>query len=96
MAIPENAANKAAALVTANEIMKPYMQVKQFNNIGYYPFTPYELMDEEGREAYDAIQWTDGLIEPSKMQDYYVPNVHGQNNDLVEQIWAEEVNGKQQ
>ncbi len=94
MAIPSNAANKAAALVTMNELMKPYMQVAQFNAVGYYPFSTYENMDAEGQEAYDAIEWTDGLIEPEEMNDYAISQVNGENNDLIEELWMEEVNGQ--
>ena len=94
MAIPKNAGNLAAALVTVNEIMKPVIQVSQFEAVGYYPFTPYDMMDDEGKAAYDEIKWTDGLIEPTKMDPYAIANIHGQNNDTLEEIWAEEVNGK--
>lgn len=94
MAIPKNAGNLAAALVTVNEIMKPAIQVSQFEAVGYYPFTPYDMMDAEGKAAYDEIKWTEGLIPPTEMDDYAIANIHGKNNDLLEEIWDEEVNGK--
>ena len=94
MAIPKNAANLAAALVTVNEMMTPVVQISQFENVGYYPFTPYDQMDEAGKAAYDKIDWKEGLIEPTKMDPYAIANIHGKNNDLLEEIWNEEVNGK--
>ena len=52
------------------------------------------MMDEEGKTAYDEIEWTDGLIEPTKLDPFAIANIHGENNDTLEELWMEEVNGK--
>lgn len=94
LTIPANAAHKAAALVACNEIMEPYIQMTQFEKVGYYPFSPYELMTPEAQKMYDAIDWDAGLIPPDEMNPYIVPQANGQNNDTIEDLWHEEVYGK--
>ncbi len=94
MAIPKNATNPAAAMVAINAIMDPAIQISQFQKVGYYPFTPYELMEDEQKAEYDKIDWSVGLLNPVDMLPYTIPQANGQNNDLIEEIWAEEVLNK--
>lgn len=94
LAIPANAANKAAALVSINAIMEPHLQITQFKQVGYYPFSPRSLMTPEQQAEYDTIDWSDHLIEPSLMEPYIIPQANGQNNDTIEDIWHEEIYGK--
>lgn len=94
LAIPSNAANKAAALVAINAIMDPLIQISQFETVGYYPFSDYEFLNPEQQAAFDNIKWGPGVIKPQEMLPYYVPQANGQNNDLIEEIWFEEVLNK--
>jgi putative spermidine/putrescine transport system substrate-binding protein len=94
LAIPINAAHKAAALVALNEIMGPDIQLTQFKELGYYPVCDMNRLSDEQRASFDEVVLGPGMMDVDKMAPYGIPQASGANITLLEELWLEEVVGK--
>ncbi|MDR1089021.1 MAG: ABC transporter substrate-binding protein [Coriobacteriales bacterium] len=94
LAIPKNAANKAAALVAINAMGMPDMQASDMEVNGFIPILDSTRLTDAERAMFDRIDLGEAMIPPSQLEPYALPLPSGKNIDLITEIWRDEVVGK--
>lgn len=93
-AIPFNAPNRAGALVAINEMLSPEMQLAKLE-IGEEPaVTDLTKLTSEQREAFAAVDLGPNNLSAQVLADHRLPEYSGAIEQIITQIWLEEVVGK--
>ena len=93
LAVPFNAPNKAAALVVINEILSPEMQVTKYDPKvwGDLPVTDPELLSEEQKQLFDAVDIGDSVIPQDELLNKRLPEMSAKLVPIIQEIWREEI-----
>ncbi|GAA0176796.1 ABC transporter substrate-binding protein [Clostridium sediminicola] len=93
LAIPFNAPNKAAALVTINHILSPEIQVTKYDPKvwGDLPVTEFSSLTDTQKELFNNIKLGKGVISQEKLLDKRLPEMRAELVPIIEEIWREEI-----
>ena len=94
MAIAGNSSNKAAAMVTINEIISAEIQASQFEELRSLPVVAYEKLTNEEKARFDKVKIGQGVLAQDELLSRRLPEMPANIVPIIEEIWAEEVVGK--
>ena len=93
-AIPFNAPNPAGALVTINEMLSPEMQLAKLESGEEPAVTDLTRITEEQRAAFAAVDLGPNNIPAQEMAARRLPEYSAAIEQIITQIWLDEVVGK--
>ena len=91
MAIAQNSPNKAGAMVLINEILSAQMQASQFDVLKTLPVVSPELLSDEEKALFDAVDIGEGTIAQDELLSKRLPEMPAKLVPIIEEIWLEEV-----
>ena len=94
MAIAQNAPNKAGAMVLINEILSAQMQASQLDVLKTLPVVSHELLSDEEKALFDAVDIGEGTIAQDELLSKRLPEMPAKLVPIIEEIWLEEVAGQ--
>jgi putative spermidine/putrescine transport system substrate-binding protein len=92
-AIPKNAVNKAAALVTANFLMSPEAQYSKYDpaNWGDFPAVDLPRLPEEWRQKFKTLDLGPATLPPDVLAAKAVPEIPSEYLEKLEAGWERNV-----
>ncbi len=94
IAIPENAPNKAGAMVAINYIMSAAGQASQFEALKTLPVVDNNKLSDEEKRTFESIEVGKGALSQDELLAKRLPEMPAHLVPIIEQIWLEEVVGK--
>ena len=94
MAIAQNAPNKAGAMVLINEILSAQIQASQLDVLKTLPVVSHELLSDEEKALFDAVDIGEGTIAQDELLSKRLPEMPAKLVPIIEEIWLEEVAGQ--
>ncbi len=89
--IPANAAHQAGALVLANVLQDPEVQLALFEANGAYPAIDVSTTSAEVRAAFDAVQVEESVLDLGALTSDARPELAGAYLTAIEKGWTTEV-----
>jgi putative spermidine/putrescine transport system substrate-binding protein len=95
-AIPFNAPNKAGAMVVANFLLLPEVQLSKFEpaNWGDFPAIAVDRLPDEWRERFAAVDLGPATLAPELLASVAVPEIPPAWLEALESGWEREVLGR--
>lgn len=92
-AIPANAENKAAAMVTANFLLSPEAQLSKFDPAqwGDFPAVDLNRLSEEWRKKFGAVDLGEATLSPAILSSAATPEIPAPYLEALEAGWEEHV-----
>lgn len=94
IAIAENSPNKAAAMVTINEILTPHFQATKYDQVKLLSALDYELLADDEKALFDAVEIGEGALVQDEILDLQIPEMPAKLWPIIEELWLEEVASK--
>lgn len=94
IAIAENSAHKAAAMVVINEILTPQMQAAKYEMVKLLPALDDDRLSQEEKYLFAEVNIGEGALDQSDLQPRQIPELPANLWPIIEEIWLEEVVGK--
>lgn len=91
LAIPADAADRAAALVLANLLQDPQTQLRFFADGGIYPVIELDRVPADVRAAFDAVDLGESVLPLDELTARTLPELHPDYAAAVEDGWTAEV-----
>ena len=93
MAIPEDASNKAGAMVVANFLLSPEAQYSKFlpENWGDYPAINPDALDKEQWERFKAVRLDDSLPPLEALRRGSIPDIASEYATALDKGWEANV-----
>lgn len=93
LAIPDNAPNKAAAMVLINHILSPNIQASKFDPVtwGDLPVVDATKLSDEEQAMFENINLGEGVLEYDELLSKRVPEMRAELVPIIEEIWREEI-----
>ncbi|MDN5749121.1 MAG: hypothetical protein L0H64_11485, partial [Pseudonocardia sp.] len=91
LAIPADAADRAAALVLANLLQDPQTQLRFFADGGIYPVIELDRVPADVRAAFDAVDLGESVLPLDELTARTLPELHSGYATAVEDGWTAEV-----
>lgn len=96
LAIPDNAKNKAAALVLINAILSPELQASKYNPEvwGDLPVLDNSKLSDEEKSVFNSIPLGKGVPSQEELLEKRVPELPVYLIPYIEEIWMETIPGE--
>ena len=91
LAIPANAAHQAAALVLANVLQEPEVQLELFRATGVYPAIDLTRLDASLRRAFEQVPLGRSVLSPAELTANAQAELASGYLQRIEKDWASEV-----
>ena len=91
VAIPDNAAHQAAALVLANVLQDPEVQLALFRSNGAYPAIDVQRIDPAQRAAFAEVPLGPSVLSPGALTARAQPELSSGYLQRIERDWISEV-----
>ena len=93
LAIPANAADQAGALVLADVLMDPEIELAVYENAGIYPAVDLESLEPDLRRRFDDVtaSASDSVLTPEELTVDAVPEITSDYSQRIEDDWRTEV-----
>lgn len=94
VAIPYNAEHKAAAMVLANELLDPALQLALYRANGAYPAIALDTVSAVQRSAFDAVDLGPAVLPLARLTAHTLPELPAEYVARVEAGWRTHVQQK--
>lgn len=94
IAISSNSPNKAAAMVSINEIISAEIQATQLEELKSLSVISYDKLTAEEIARFDNINIGEGILTQDELFNKRLPEMPANIIPIIEEIWLEEVVGK--
>lgn len=94
IAIANNSPNKAAAMVSINEIISAEVQATQLEELKSLSVISYDKLTTEEKVRFENISIGKGILSQDELFSKRLPEMPANVIPIIEQIWLEEVVGK--
>ena len=81
-------------MVLINEILSAQMQASQLDVLKTLPVVSHELLSDEEKALFDAVDIGEGTIAQDELLSKRLPEMPAKLVPIIEEIWLEEVAGQ--
>lgn len=91
VAIPANAGDPAGALVLADVLQDPEVQLAMYARAGIYPVIDLDRVDEETRAAFEDVAASPSVLTPQELAADALPELPAPYISRIEEDWESQV-----
>lgn len=94
IAISQNSANKAGAMVAINAMLEPQIQLSKYEQLKTIPVLNNAALSQEDQDAFAAVDLGQGIIPQDVLLSHRLAEMPAGLVPIIEEIWLEEVVGQ--
>lgn len=93
LTVPQNASNKAGALVVINEMLSPILQAKKMEPSSWADLTSLDLkkLSVEEKQLFETLPQGKGTLSIDQIGNNLLTEPHAKYISIIEEIWQEEI-----